>query len=136
MKPSRLETVRRVALVRETAARAAAAALQRAHAEAGATRVARVEELSRTGFRSGSAQLALADGAQRGRLSASVTDASADLAAADVQRLIGVQSALTATRNARLLDKVCDRHRSEALAAGEAVTQRLLDDLSGKGSTA
>lgn len=129
---SRLETVRRVAVLRTAAAKAAVGAAgvrcqtaERHHAD-------RVEGLARTrlhGGRAGDVQTGLATLA---RLADDVAAAGREVGLREQERRQAVAGWTDATRRARLLDDVCARQRGEREAAGEKRTQHLLDDLAAR----
>lgn len=131
MNGSRLETVRRVAELREAAARATVAAAQAARAQAEQDHAERVDALA------GRRVSAAPAGAVRSQLDATARLADAAGAAAravalrEDDRRAAVQGWVEATRRARLLGEVCSRHREERATALELQTQQLLDDLAG-----
>jgi len=127
---SRLETVRRVAELREAAARAAVAAAQAARTEAEAEHGRRVAALSGVALSAGTAAQAHAELAGAGRLAEGVTAARHAMSAREDERGAAVTGWVDAARRARLLGEVCTRHREQRDARLERSTQHLLDDLS------
>ena len=127
---SRLKTVRRVAQLRETGARAAAGAARRAVGDAEMLRDSKLDELSRTTLSSPGAGL-VAEGARRARLAVALVEAGAAIVVRVQEQEQAVQHYVAASRTTHLVSEVCARHDIAAEATKEAATQRLMDDLAG-----
>ena len=129
---SRLETVRRVAELREAAARAGVAAAQAARAAAEHEHDRRRAALAATGLSAGAALQVRAELASNERLAGAVTAARSEVGAREQDRSAAVTGWVDAARRARLLDEVCTRHREQRELGRERSTQHLLDDLSAR----
>ena len=127
---SRLETVRRVAELREAAARATVGAAQAARAQAEREHERRRTALAGTVLGAGTAMQVHADLAGAERLADGVSAARAEVRVRDDERSAAVSGWVDAARRARLLGEVCTRHRELRELGQERSTQHLLDDLS------
>ena len=127
---NRLETVRRVAELREAAARAAVGAAQAARMQAEQEHERRQGALAGAGLSAGGALQVRAALASAERLADAVTAARAQVRARDDERGAAVTGWVDAARRARLLGEVCTRHREQTELGRERSTQHLLDDLS------
>lgn len=131
MSTSRLETVRRVAELREAAARAAVAAAQAARVQAEQEHVERVAAVAGRRLNAGPADGVRDQLAATARLADAAGAAARAVALREDDRRAAVAGWVDATRRARLLGEVCTRHREERESALEKQTQHLLDDLAG-----
>ena len=132
MAASRLETVRRVAVLRTTAARAAVGAAGARQQTAQAHHEARVAGLAGTRLVAGTAAEVQAGLQSLARLADDVNEAGREVRLREDERRTAVLGWTDAARRARLLDDVCARHRAERDAAAEKRTQHVLDDLAAR----
>jgi flagellar export protein FliJ len=132
MTASRLETVRRVAVLRTTAARAAVGAAGARRDLARAHHAEQVAELAGSAVSGGSSAEVQARFLGIQRLADDVTQAAQEVQVREQERETALAGWSHSARRARLLDDVCARHRAEHEAAGELRTQHLLDDLAAR----
>ena len=129
---SRLDTVHRVARLREAGARAAVAVAQRAHAQAAQEHAGHLAALGASTVTAGTSGHVQAGFAGVERHADTVAAAGTLVLEREQDRQAALSGWVLATRHERLLGQVCERHRSEAAEHAERRTQRLLDDLAGR----
>lgn len=129
---SRLETVRRVAELREAGARAAVAAATAARSAAEQHHAERLTALAGLRLTGGSSALLRSEMDGAARLGASMTEARQSADAREQERSAAVAGWVDATRRAQLLTEVCARHREQRAAGAELADQHLLDDLAAR----
>lgn len=132
MSASRLETVRRVAVLRTAAARAAVGAAGVRRDTAVAHHTDRMTALSGNVLPPGSAGEVVAGLDAVARLAQAVTDAAGEVLLREQERTDALAGWSDAARRARLLEDVCARQRAEREATAELRAQHLLDDLAGR----
>jgi hypothetical protein len=129
---SGLQTVRRVAELREAGARSAVAAAAQAQAEAERAAVERLALLEASTLPGGAAGDLIAAAATRSRLAAASTQARRDVAEKEVHRLGALSAWSAASRRTTVLTGAVDRQRAEQEAAHHLGVQRVLDDLAAR----
>jgi flagellar biosynthesis chaperone FliJ len=129
---SGLQTVRRVAELREAGARNAVAAATQARADAERAVVERLAQLEASTLPGGSAGDLIAAAEVRSRLAAASTQARREVAEKEVRRREAVSAWSAASRRTSVLTGAVDRQRAEHDAAQNLDVQRMLDDLAAR----
>lgn len=129
---SGLQTVRRVAELREAGARNAVAAATQAQAEAEHAAVQRLALLEASTLPGGAAGELIAAAAARSRLAVASTQARREVAEKEVHRREAVSAWSAASRRTSVLTGAVDRQRAEQEAAHHLGVQRMVDDLAAR----
>ncbi len=135
MSAGRLDTVLRVAALRQAGARAAVGAATAAVAVAERDRDAALTDARAAGAPNGPVPVAQAQLAGGVRRAEAAGTAELVVQARRDDRTAALQAWASAARRERLLAEVCARHRTEAAEAAERRTQSQLDDLAGRRPT-
>ena len=130
-----LQTVRRVAELREAGARNAVAAATQARADAERAAAERLALLEASALPGGSAGELIAAAEVRTRLAAASTQARREAAEKEVHRREAVSAWSAATRRTTVLTEAVDRQRAEHDAVRNLGVQRMLDDLAARRRT-
>lgn len=132
MRRSGLQTVRRVAELREMGARSAVAAATTAAAEAEQTALRRLALLEASTLPGGSAGELIAAAEVRARLAGASSQARRDAAEKERERQSAVDAWSAASRRTTVLTGAVDRQRAEQEAIRNLGVQRMLDDLAAR----
>lgn len=135
MRRSGLQTVRRVADLREAGARTAVAAATRARAEAERVAAEREAQLAASELPGGRAGELIAAAETRSRSAVTSMKARRDAADAEVQRREAIRAWTAAARRTSVLGEAVERQRLQTETARHAAVQRTLDDLAARGRT-
>ncbi|MDP9407744.1 MAG: hypothetical protein M3P95_07745 [Actinomycetota bacterium] len=129
---SGLQTVRRVAELREAGARNAVAAATQARADAEQAAVERLAQLEANMLPGGSTGALIAAAEVRSRLAVASTQATREVAEKEVHRREAVGAWSAASRRTSVLTEAVDRQRAELEAVRHTGVQRMLDDLAAR----
>jgi hypothetical protein len=129
---SGLQTVRRVAELREAGARNAVAAATQARADAEQVAADRLAQLEASTLPGGNAGALRAAAEVRSRLAVASTQARREVAEKEVHRREAVIAWSAASRRTTVLTEAVDRQRAELEAVRHTGVQRMLDDLAAR----
>lgn len=129
---SGLQTVRRVAELREAGARNAVAAATQARADAEQVAADRLAQLEASTLPGGNAGALIAAAEVRSRLAVASTQARREVAEKEVHRREAVTAWSAASRRTTVLTEAVDRQRAELEAVRNTGVQRMLDDLAAR----